>query len=160
MSETPTFSRRALTLWIVAAVVTFASALYLMTQHEGEGGTSGTIGPSTFSRSAIGYAGIAEVLRRLDISTIKSRYNSLSKLGAGSLLVVAEPQPALQTLDSLRALIEAKTVLLILPKWQGRPNETRSDWIGQADLLPESGARWLLDLVANGSEVVRQPVVS
>ena len=35
--------------------------------------------PSTFSRSAVGYAGIAEVLQRQGVAVVKSQYDSLAK---------------------------------------------------------------------------------
>ena len=52
------FSRRLLIVWIVAAALTFAVSLYFM----GSKDHGNTVGPSAFSRSAIGYAGIADVL--------------------------------------------------------------------------------------------------
>ena len=66
MSNESIFSSRVLLGWIAGAAALFALSLYLM----GGGETAGTdsVGPGTFSRSAIGHAGIAEVLTRLGIS--------------------------------------------------------------------------------------------
>ena len=60
MTGEPVFSRRLLIGWIAGAVVMFAISLYLMGAGEMTGPDS--TGASTFSRSAIGHAGIAEVL--------------------------------------------------------------------------------------------------
>ena len=64
MSVAALFPRRLLIAWIGAALLTFAAALYFMGGGGRESGGD-AVGPSTFSRSAIGYAGIAEILRRL-----------------------------------------------------------------------------------------------
>ena len=53
MSE-PIFSRRLLIGWVGAAVATFALSLYFM-GRPGEPGGTDTVGPSTYSRSAIGH---------------------------------------------------------------------------------------------------------
>jgi hypothetical protein len=81
-------SQRLLIGWIVAAVLTFLLSLYFMGNSEQ---STETVGASAYSRSAIGYAGIAEVLRRLDMPVVKSRYDSLGKFTPGSVLVIAEP---------------------------------------------------------------------
>jgi hypothetical protein len=155
MNSRTVFSPRLLAIWIAAAIVTFVGALYLMARGSSSGDA---VGPSTFSRSAIGYAGIAEVLQRLGIPVVKSQYNSLEKLGPGSALVIAEPSPVIQPADAIEALLRAKTVLLVLPKWQGRPSMTHGGWIDNVDLVPIAAAQWTLDLATNG-EVIRQPSV-
>jgi hypothetical protein len=81
------FSPRLLIVWIAAIAATFAASLYFMGSTD-EG--VDRVGPSTFSRSAIGYEGVAEVLQRLDIPVVKSRYNSLGKMTPGSVLVIAD----------------------------------------------------------------------
>jgi len=108
MTGDPIFSQRLLIGWIVAAVLTFAVSLYFM--GNGSQGND-TVGPSTFSRSAIGYAGLADVLQRLDIPVVKSRYDSLGKLAAGSVLVIAEPLPGAKTEETMRTLLKADTIL-------------------------------------------------
>jgi hypothetical protein len=115
MSGEPVFSRRLLIGWGAGAVVIFAVSLYLM--GAGDVSAPDSVGASTFSRSAIGHAGIAEVLQRLGIPVVKSRYNSLEKLAPGSVLVIAEPRPARQSEEEIRTLLKADTILLVLPKW-------------------------------------------
>lgn len=145
------FSRRLLIVWIVAAALTFAASLYFMgSKDQGD-----TIGPSAFSRSAIGYAGIADVLHQLGIDVVKSRYDSLGKLTPGSVLVIAEPRPSPATERTIRTLLKADTILLILPKWTGEPSRKKSGWLGEAELLSRADAIWLLHFVAQRADVVR-----
>jgi hypothetical protein len=153
MSSESVFSRRLLLGWIAGAGVVFAISLYLM----GSGEMSGTdsIGPTTFSRSAIGHAGIAEVLARLGIPVVKSQHNSLEKLSSGSVLVIAEPRPSRQSEEAIRTLLKANTILLVLPKWTGEPSEQTAGWLRQASERFIGDAQWVLNLVAPRAEVVR-----
>ena len=88
----PVFSRRLLVGWIAGAAAVFAVSLYLMGQSEMTGTDSS--GTSTFSRSAIGHAGIAELLQQVGFSVVKGRSNPLQNLAKGSAVVVAEPRMA------------------------------------------------------------------
>jgi uncharacterized protein DUF4350 len=151
MNSESIFSKRLLIVWIVAAALTFAVSLYFMgSKDQGD-----TIGPSTFSRSAIGYAGIADVLQQLGIDVVKSRYDSLGKLTAGSVLVIAEPRPSPATERTIRTLLKADTILLILPKWTGEPSRRKSGWLGEAELLSRIDAAWVLHFVAPRADVTR-----
>jgi hypothetical protein len=157
MSE-PVFSRRLLIGWVGAAVATFAVSLYFMGRPSQPG--ADTVGPSTFSRSAIGHAGVADMLQRLGVTVIKSRDNSVDKLGKDGVLVIAEPRPTALSEPALRALLDARAILLVLPKWAGRASETKPGWVAVVEQKPTSDAQWVLELVAPRAEVVResQPV--
>ena len=155
MSE-PVFSPRLLIGWAGAAVATFALSLYFM-GRPGEPGGTGAVGPSTYSRSAVGYAGIADVLQHLGVPIVKSRDNSADKLGKDGVLVLAEPRPAAISEPALRALLDARAVLLVLPKWIGRASEKNPGWLATAEERPPSQAQWVLNLVAGGGEIVREP---
>ena len=154
MSGEPVFSPRLLVGWIAGAVVIFAISLFLMGGGELTGPDS--TGASTFSRSAIGHAGIAEVLNRLGMPAVKSRYNSLEKLSPGSVLVIAEPRVARQSEEELRNLLKASTILLVLPKWMGLPSEQTQGWLRQVEERLPAEAQWALRLVAPRAEVVRE----
>jgi hypothetical protein len=154
MNGEPVFSRRLLIGWIVGAVVVFAISLYFM--GGGELGDTDSVGPSTFSRSAIGHAGIADVLARLAIPVVKSRSSSLEKLSSGSVLVIAEPRRNRQSEDAIRTLLKASTILLVLPKWTGQPSDQKTGWLRQVDERPVLDAQWALNLIAPRGEVVRE----
>ena len=148
------FSRRVLIGWVGAAVATFAVSLYFM-GRQGDPGTD-AVGPSTYSRSAIGHAGIADVLQRLGVPVVKSRNNSADKLGKNGLLVLAEPRPTALSDPAFRALLEARAVLLVLPKWTGRASDKKPGWLGVAGERSPADAQLVLNLVASGGEVVRE----
>lgn len=159
MNSQAIFTPRLLIGWIAAAVLTFGFSLYFMTQ--GDSGKSGTdaIGPTTFSRSAIGHAGMAEILRRLGTPVVKSQYDSLGKLGTDSVLVIAEPRFTAAVGDTLPPLLAAKNVLLVLPKWQGSPSDTRPGWIGSAEPISATEATAILNIVVQAGEVLRPDAI-
>jgi len=152
MTSDSLFSPRLLIGWIVAAIITFAVSLYLMGSNDLGGDTTG---PSSFSRSAIGYAGLAEVLQQLHIDVVKSRDDSLGKLTLKSVLVIAEPRPGGKTERIMRTLLTADTILLVLPKWIGRPSREKPGWLGKAELLPSAAIEWALHLVAPKAEMLQ-----
>jgi Domain of unknown function (DUF4350) len=138
-------SQRLLIGWVTAAILTLVISLYFM---GGNDQSDATVGPSTFSRSAIGYAGIADVLQKLDLPVVKSRSDSLGELSSGGVLVIAEPLPGAKNEEILRSLLKADTILLILPKWFGRQSDDKPTWIGEATHLDPDLAAWALHLVA------------
>jgi Domain of unknown function (DUF4350) len=154
MSEAPTFSRKLLLGWIAGAVVIFAASMYLMGQKEHEG-TDNT-GPSAFSRSTIGHAGIFDVLQRLDIPVIKSASDSMSRLGKGGVLVLAEPSADLRKDDAIAALLKAEKVLFVLPKWKGLPSEEHFGWVRLVQQRSILDPKWAVKLVASRADVVRE----
>jgi hypothetical protein len=149
------FSPRLLAIWLAVAIALFGATLYLMVF----GSPNNPIGPSAFSHSAIGYAGIADVMHRLGVRVIKSRGESLGKVDPPGVLVVAEPLPSVSP-QKLRALLAANTVLLVLPKWIGEPNEDVPGWIKDATLLPVDSARTVARAALPQADVVRMKSVA
>jgi hypothetical protein len=145
---------RVAAIWLAAGILlaigTLAFALF-------GGGHVETVAPSSFSRSAIGYAGIADVMHRLGARVVKSRKDSVAKLDPAGVLVVAEPS-ATVTPQQMATLMNAHTVLLILPKWNGMESATHRGWIGAANQVSQGTARSAAQ-IAN-LEVVRVPQVT
>lgn len=122
---------RVVAAWIAAVILlvigTVALAIFGPT-------STYTVGPSAFSRSAIGYAGIADVMHRLGARVVKSRRDSVGQLDPKGVLVVAEP-PAGVSASRMSRLMNAHTVLLVLPKWNGKESGSHRGWIESAELL-------------------------
>jgi len=143
--------------WLAAAVLTFAASLFFMGRADESKSGADAVGPSTFSRSAIGHAGFAEILRTLGLTVVKSQYDSRQKLGEGGLLVIAEPGGALGEADRVGDLLDAKTVLLVLPKWAGRASQRAPGWLDAVELLPEAVPRGIARDLAPSIDIVRDP---
>jgi hypothetical protein len=153
MSDATVFSRKLLLGWIAGAVVIFAASMFLMGVKEQVG--PDPLGASTYSRSAIGHAGIFDVLQRLDIPVIKSSSTSLTRLGKGGVLVLAEPRVSLQD-DAIGQLLKAEKVLLVLPKWTGPPSEQHPGWLRLIRQRSIADPLWTIAQLAPRMEVVRE----
>ncbi len=122
---------RIVAAWIAAVILlvvaTIALAIFGPT-------STYTVGPSAFSRSAIGYAGIADVMHKLGVRVVKSRTDSVAQLDPAGVLVVAEPSSGVAA-QRMSRLMNAHTVLLVLPKWIGKESGSHRGWIASAELL-------------------------
>ena len=143
MTSEGVFSGRLLGIWISVSVVLLALSLYFMIRPQSTSPGGDDIGPGTFSRSALGHAGLAQMLERLGIRVVKSRYDSLRKLGDDDLLVIAEPEE----LDEVQRLLDAGTVLLVLPKREGIPSHTHPGWIADSALRSETEIQEILTML-------------
>ena len=149
------FSPRVLAVWLVAVILLFAGTVYFTLF----GSPPTATGPSSFSISAVGYAGIADVMHRLGSRVIKSRGDTLNKLDPQGVLVVAEP-PANVTNEQLRALFAADRVLLVLPKWAWVPSEDTPGWIKGATPFPPRTVKTVAQAAVSGADVVQVPAVA
>jgi hypothetical protein len=158
MAGEEVFSRRVLIRWSFAAVTVFGIALYLMAH--GGSDASDAIGPTVESRSAFGFAGIADILEQVGTPVVHTRYRSRDKLGNGGVLVIAEPRIDPRKLTMASKILNAKAVLLILPKWIGEESEDHPGWVGKAELGPGLATQAALDLVDPEAEFERGPAIN
>jgi hypothetical protein len=145
-------STRVIAGWIAAAILLAVASVYLSVFGSGPGTT--TVGPSAYSRSAIGYAGIADMMRRLGARVVKSRSDSVGKLDAGGVLIVAEPSQRTSS-QQLSSLMSAHTVLLVLPKWTGSASTSQPGWLAAVVELPQSVPAAVARDVVPSIEIVR-----
>jgi len=155
MAREEVFSRRVLIRWSLAAVAVFGVAIFLMAH--GDSDASDSIGPIVESRSAFGFAGIADILEQVGTPVVHTRYRSRDRLGDGGVLVIAEPRIDPRMLTKANRILNAKAILLILPKWIGNESETHSGWVGKAVLSPGIDIRAALDLVDPEADFQRGP---
>jgi hypothetical protein len=134
MSAPTVFSPKVLLGWTATVAAAFALSIYLLAFGSGDTPRN-AVGPSAYSRSAIGYAGLAELLRQVAIPVTKARSGDVVSR-SGKLLILAEPP--LVTAQELGRYDfgDAERVLVILPKWRGYRSSSHSGWISEATLLP------------------------
>src|SRR5262249_21864662 len=82
--------------------------------------------------------------------------NSLSRLGRGGVLVVAEPNISLRKDDAIAPLLKAEKVLLVLPKWIGLPSDRHPGWLRIVRERSTFEAKQVLSLVAPRMDVVQE----
>ena len=154
MSARPrVFSRRVL-FWLVAVgVVSFLGSLALLVSGD-RGGEGARAGGLPFARSALGHRAFVKSLQRLGVPVIVSRYGSVRKAGRG-VLFVGEPRLKGWTAPKVRRLMRARHVILVLPKWRGRPDRKNPRWTASVSLLASSRVEKVLKLVDPRARLVR-----
>jgi hypothetical protein len=120
MSGERLFPRRLLVAWAVAAAFVFSCSLFVLMGRDDDGSSRpDEAGPSAYSRSAIGHAGLLRLLRKLDIRATPSQADSPLKANQGGVVVIAEPRADAAGLARTRALLGTVDLLLVLPKRAG-----------------------------------------
>ena len=100
--------------------------------------------PSSYSRSAVGHAALASLLREAGYDVQVNRSRQARGVADDDLLLVLEPDLDINTVADLQRLMEGKhRVLVALPKWRQQtglsPGLPRG-WINGATLLEENAA--------------------
>ncbi|HJZ94911.1 MAG TPA: DUF4350 domain-containing protein [Candidatus Solibacter sp.] len=113
------------------------------------------IGPTVYSKSAIGHSAFRDLLGQLDILTEISEEGSGVHVGPSDVLVVGEPRSDSTTLREVKAMLEARTVLLVLPKRTGKPDNDRPYWLANDSLVAPEDANAVLHLVDPRAEIAR-----
>jgi hypothetical protein len=150
---TGVFSPRVILGWIAAVAATFALSLYLMSLGGGE--VPDTVGPSSFSRSAIGYAGLAEFLQRLGMRVEKARGGDASTAGADSVLIIAEPSVAAKAAERKLIPPNVASAVVILPRRAGSRSETHAGWIDRTAERPPDSGDWVIEATGAMGKTVR-----
>ena len=99
--------------------------------------------PSSYSRSAVGHAALASLLREAGYRVEVNRSRRGRGVADDDVLLVLEPDLASNTVADLQRLMDGKDrVLVALPKWQprqsGLPTRLPRRWIEGATLLREN----------------------
>lgn len=147
------FSRRTL-FWLVAVgVVAFLGSMALLAfgSNISEGAR---VGGLPFARSALGHRVFVKSLQRLGIPVVVSSYGSVKKVGSG-VLFVGEPRASSWNAAKVLRLMRARHVILVLPKWRGKPDRKRPRWTKSVSLLARSKVEKILRLVDPRARLVR-----
>lgn len=104
----------------------------------------------TFSRSAVGHHALLRLLKATDVPVSVSRARTTQKAGAGTVLLLLEPQRSVSdpTADDLPVILRdsaARDVIVVLPKWDPWGFHTRFDWIESVDPVPPTRVSGVLD---------------
>jgi hypothetical protein len=152
------FSKSALGILIAAAAALFALSL-ILAAHEDAFSRGESAGPGVNSASAVGYAGLFDVMRRMDLPVKRSAGNPLRDAGSRGVLVVAEPlrQFTLGSDSGLYRLEDVKRLLFVLPKWKWREDLRNPSWVSHMSPVDIAEAQMTLALVTiDGSMIFRK----
>ncbi len=129
-----TFSGRVVLTLLSVGVAAFAGLLALLAYtpelHDGLDGQGHAL-----SRSAIGFAGIVQLLK--DAGEPAAAARGPVPLGDAQGMIVVTPPPGATSAD-LRKLKPNRRVLIVLPKWRTTPDPRRLGWVQKAGLFPDA----------------------
>jgi len=113
------------------------------------------VGPTVYSKSAIGHAVFYHLLKELDIPVEISERGSGGHVGPDDVLVVAEPRTDDATLAEVKVMLTSGTVLLVLPKRTGKSDRGRPYWLAEDKLLSVEAVNEVLHLIDPTASIVR-----
>ncbi|CAN5144616.1 hypothetical protein BH10PSE4_BH10PSE4_06430 [soil metagenome] len=127
------FSPKVVLGMILAGVFAFSAFVVLSTYapdlQSGDNGQAHAL-----SKSAVGYAGVVQLLRAQGEPVIVSRRNLG---GEEPNLVVFTPNMGGSRDDYQKAQLSSRT-LVVLPKWGASPDPRHPGWVGALDLAPDA----------------------
>ncbi|MGA7240795.1 MAG: DUF4350 domain-containing protein [Bryobacteraceae bacterium] len=135
-------------LLAVVAFPEFRRGLVSMTKPD-------PIGPAIYSKSALGHAAVYDMLAGIGIPVMESDLGSGAHIESNSVLVIAEPRTDDATLTDVGAMLDAPTVLLVLPKREGKADPKRPNWIGEDRLIAPSDVQRVLSLADEKATLIR-----
>ncbi|HXK00867.1 MAG TPA: DUF4350 domain-containing protein [Verrucomicrobiae bacterium] len=112
-------------------------------------------GPTVYSKSAIGHAAFYRLLVELGLPVEISEAGSGVHVAEEDVLVVAEPRTDDATLEEVRAMLTARTLLLVLPKRGGKADPNKPYWLGADTLLADDEVARVLHLLDAEAVLVR-----
>ncbi len=148
------FSGRTLVAIVAVGILAFVGTVYLTVFSDG-GEPVYEIGPTSYSSSALGHKAFLQILRRLEIPVIVSRFKSGEKAGPGSLLLLLEPMGGKTPDNLVGGFGNLPHGLLVLPKWLGRADPEKPSWIRKMDPVAPQEIAPILKEAQIGGKVER-----
>lgn len=147
------FSAKVAILLVALVVVLFSLSVLFGAYEQTSGELGDRAGPGAFSSSALGYAGLFDLLQRLGWQV--TRGEPPEDFAADGILVFAEP--ATSGALALKLDKASRNVLVVLPKWKGTASSTRSKWVMEVESLPRSHIEDILAVVLSGTTITAEP---
>ena len=138
MAHTALFKRRTVVWLVLSGGAAFCVMLTLSVVGDPAAGNVTT--SSVFSRSAVGHAAFAELLRAQGREVKINRSRKALGVAENDLLLVLAPHTADHDIEHLRTLVAdavsgGRNMLLALPKWRTSPSSQTPGWIAEAGLM-------------------------
>lgn len=139
--ETPGGFQARTVLWLIAVAIVAALGFGALAAFAPELRASRDPGAHALSRSAVGYAGLVQLLKQTDRPVLVSRSPLPARTdGAGGLLVLTPP-PGVDQAEMDALISQADTVLIVAPKWAALPDQLHPGWAINVGLIPGAMVR-------------------
>jgi hypothetical protein len=153
-ADTPGLFPKKRMRWLVGlAIFGFLGALFINIIKDDSGVPAPGATPQ--SESSIGQKAFINFLAEMNVETGFSFGEMLSFVGVDQLTMLIEPDPAAISFRDLPRRMDAKTVLLVLPKWKETADKDKPRWIVQAGLMERAAVREMANAVVAGTDIVR-----
>jgi hypothetical protein len=153
-ADTPGLFPKKRMRWLVGlAIFGFLGALFINIIKDDSGVPAPGATPQ--SESAIGQKAFITFLDAMNVEIGISIGEMLSFVGVDQLTILIEPDPAAISFRDLPRRMDAKTVLLVLPKWRETADKDKPRWIAQAGLMERAAVREMANAVVVGVDIVR-----
>jgi hypothetical protein len=152
----------AVVAWMVLVGVFAFSALLVLQAYAPDLRSSQDGRAHALSKSAVGYAGLVELLKARGDQVLISR-GPVHDQGSPGVIVLTPPPDA--TLPEVQKLaFQSRPALLVLPKWLAAPDPLHPGWVRKFDALPlaEAAAPAAVEIpktLAGRYSVSGQPVI-
>jgi hypothetical protein len=138
-------------IFLPCAAALFAISILLSGGREEP--SLGGAGAGVYSKSALGYAGVWDVMKRSGMKVSASTGNTAAEVGPRGTLIIGEPLMSLLG-GTDDAVSRAERVLLILPKWGWTRDENHTAWVSQVEPMPLSTPQGILFYMAPEGGIV------
>lgn len=149
------FSRSAVILLFTTAVTLFALSVLLRAYDLRPSSTQARSNPSSYSTSALGHAGLYEMLRTIGRPVQRSVGHTAAQVGNRGTHLVIEPSFFSMPREEWQALMRSPQLLLVLPKWRGVPDIGKLSWISEAKLRTLNNVDITLAQAVSDASVLR-----
>jgi len=135
--------RPVVVLFLLLAGVFSFSAYFVLSAYAPDlkGGDDG--GAHALSRSAVGFAGIIELLQAENVPVLINRDGPAKRDPNWSLLVLT-PEESTKPSDLFDFTTASGPTLVVLPKWETVPDQLNSAWVRKAGLISPAALKALL----------------
>jgi len=133
VARPPLFAARTMLIVVLIGVFAF-SAFVVLSAYAPDLRSGSDGGAQALSKSAVGFAGVVELMRGMDEPAFISR-GPLAPTQDGSGVLVLTPGPANGPGD-IRAIHFTGLKLVVLPKWIVGPHPLSPDWVQKETIMP------------------------
>ncbi len=133
-ADTPGLFPQKRMRWLIGlGIFGFLAALFIAIIKDDSGVPAPNATPQ--SESAIGHKALMTFMDKLGVPTGFSLGELLSFVGVDQLTMLIEPDPEAISYQDLPRRMNAKTVLLVLPKWVDFADQDKPRWLAGAGLM-------------------------
>jgi hypothetical protein len=153
-ADTPGLFPRKRMAWLIGlGIFGFLAALLIAILRDDSGVPAPAATPQ--SESAIGHKAFMTFLEKADVPTGFSFGELLSFVGVDQLTMLIEPDPQAIAYQDLPRRMNAKTVLLVLPKWVDVADKQKPRWIARAGLMERAAVTEIARAIVPDAQLLR-----